>query len=227
MPQRVAGDPALVKLWVQTITGQEQDAGKAGAVLDAAAWRERRSRVIDSPLGADLEPGAGAASDWHDEMAAAFEVSGAPEAALWHLDRLLAVRPKDWSLHARRAGVWHRSSRSAEARQAHDALGHCQARLGRFTEASDHFTRAVALAPDHIGYQLSHLLTRLVSATEEPIHECTSRLAASPRLFLWPNSATGGRDRRGATPGRWRARRSIAPSAFGRWIEMGHSRPSM
>jgi tetratricopeptide (TPR) repeat protein len=190
-------------LWVQTITGQEQDAGKSGAVLDAAAWRARRARVMDSPLGADLEPVAGAVFDWHDEMAGAFEVSGVPEAALWHLERLLAVRPRDWSLHARRAGVLHRSSRDAEAwkeldrarelggieslrgwcagraqnlevqyrheaalwfhkwlvsadpknPQAHDAIGHCQARLGRFVEASDHFTRAVALAPDHIGYE--------------------------------------------------------------------------
>ena len=120
MPQPVAGDAALVKLWVQTITGEERDAGEAGSVLDAAAWRERRARVMDSPLGADLEPGAGAVRDWHDEMAGAFEVSGVPQAALWHLDRLLAVRPEDWSLHARRAGVLHRSSRDAEARKELD-----------------------------------------------------------------------------------------------------------
>ena len=211
MPQPVAGDPALVKLWVQTITGEQQDAGKAVSVLDAAAWRERRARVMDSPLAADLEPGAGAVLDWHDGMAGAFEVSGPPEAALSHLDWLSAARPTDWSLHARRAGVLHRSSRDAEARkeldrarelgglesvrgwcaeraenlerlhrheaslwflewivaadpknpQSHDAIGHCKVRLGRFTEASDHFTRAVALAPDRIGYQRDLAMARL------------------------------------------------------------------
>jgi WD40 repeat protein/tetratricopeptide (TPR) repeat protein len=236
MPQPVAGDPALVKLWVQTITGQQQE-GKALSVLDAAAWRERRARVMDSPLAADLEPGADAVFDWHDAMAGAFEISGVPGAALWHLDGLSAVRPTDWSLHARRAGVLHRSARDAEARkeldrardlgglesvrgwcaeraqnlerlhphrhqaalwfheesaqevledplqthrhqaalwfhewivaadpknpQAHDAIGQCKARLGRFAEASEHFTRAVALAPDRIDYLRNLALARL------------------------------------------------------------------
>ena len=62
MTQPVAGNAALVKLWVQTITGEQQDAGKASSVLDAAAWRERCARVMDSPLAADLEPGAGRSS---------------------------------------------------------------------------------------------------------------------------------------------------------------------
>ena len=199
-------------MWVQTITGEQQDAGKAISVLDAAAWRERRARVMDSPLAADLEPGAGAVLDWHDGMAGAFEVTGLPEAALSHLDWLSAARPTDWSLHARRAGVLHRGSRDIEARteldrarrierarirarlvrracgkpgapapargialvsasgfvaadpknpQSHDAIGHCKARLGRFTEASNHFTRAVALAPDRIGYQRDLAMARL------------------------------------------------------------------
>ena len=211
MPQPVAGDAALVKLWVQTITGQEQDAGKAVSVLNADAWRERHARVMDSPLSADLEPGANAIFDWHDAMAGAFEVSGPPEAALSHLDWLSAALPRDWSLHARRAGVLHCGSRDAEARkeldrarelgglpsvrgwcagraenlervhrheaslwfldwivaadpknpQSHDAIGHCKARLGRFTEASNHFRRAMALAPDRIGYQLNLAMARL------------------------------------------------------------------
>jgi WD40 repeat protein/tetratricopeptide (TPR) repeat protein len=211
MPQPVAGDHALVKLWVQAITGQEQDAGKAVKVLDDTAWRERRAWVMDSPLGANLEPGAGAVFDWHDAMAGAFEISGVLEAALWHLDRLLALRPTDWSLHARRAGVLHRDSRDAEARkqldrarelgglesvrgwcaeraenldrlhrheealwfhewivtadpknpESHDAIGQCKARLGRYAEASEHFTRAVTLAPDRIGYQRDLAMARL------------------------------------------------------------------
>src|SRR5262249_10331062 len=118
VPRPVVGDPTLVKLWVQTITGEEQDAGKGVSVLDAAAWRERRAKVMGSSLGANLEPGADAVCDWHDAMAGAFEVSGLPQAALWHLDGMLALRPKDWSFHARRAAVLHRASRDAEASQA-------------------------------------------------------------------------------------------------------------
>jgi hypothetical protein len=48
--------------------------------------------VIDSPLRADLEPAADAVLDWHNTMAGAFEVSGVREAALWHLESLLAAR---------------------------------------------------------------------------------------------------------------------------------------
>jgi WD40 repeat protein/tetratricopeptide (TPR) repeat protein len=226
VPQPVAGDPALVRLWVQVITGEQQDAGKAGAALDAAAWRERRARVTDSPLRADLEPGAAAVCDWHDAMAGAFEVSGAPEAALWHLDCLLAVRRTDWSLHARRAGVLRRCSRDAEAwkeldrarefggrervrgwcaeraqnlerldqheaslwfhgwmvaadpknAQSHDALGQCKARLGRFAEASEHFTRAVKLAPDRIGYQRDLAMARLALGDRAGYKQACARL---------------------------------------------------
>ena len=36
-------------------------------------------------------------------------------AALWYLDRLLAARPKDWSLHLDRAAVYHKLGREADS----------------------------------------------------------------------------------------------------------------
>ena len=39
--------------------------------------------------------------------------------------------------------------------------GHCKARLGRFAEAAQHFTQAVTLAPDRIGYQRDLAMARL------------------------------------------------------------------
>jgi tetratricopeptide (TPR) repeat protein len=235
MPQPVTGDPALIKLWVQAITGQEQDAGKAVSVLDAAVWRERRARVMGTPLAAHLDGGKEDILAWHDATVGAHEIMGQVEPAMWHLERLLAARPQDWSLHARRAGLLHRGKHDAEAlkeldlarelgglasvrawcaaraegfelmRQTkealwhsgltayrplsqtermrqieealwlrewiatadpndaavHNDLGHCKARLGHFAEASDHFTRAVKLAPDRIGYQRDLAMARL------------------------------------------------------------------
>jgi WD40 repeat protein/tetratricopeptide (TPR) repeat protein len=120
MPQPIAGDPDLVRLWTQTITGQELDAGKSISVLEPAAWREHRARVVASSLRPDLEAGADEVLAWHDNMAGANEISLVGEAALWHLERLLVVHPRDWSLHARRAGVLHRYSRDAEAREELD-----------------------------------------------------------------------------------------------------------
>ncbi|HZN64747.1 MAG TPA: serine/threonine-protein kinase [Tepidisphaeraceae bacterium] len=115
VPRPVTGDPALVKLWVQTITGQEKDAGKAVAVLNAPAFRERRTRVMESPLAADLDGVKDAPLAWHDGAAGAYELSGVVEPAFWHLDQLTAAAPRDWSLRARRAGVLHRLHRDAEA----------------------------------------------------------------------------------------------------------------
>ena len=73
---------------------------------------------MTSALRSDLEADAGEDLARHDSAAGANEISLAAEAALWHLDRLLAARPGDWSLHARRAGVLHRLQRDAEAIKA-------------------------------------------------------------------------------------------------------------
>jgi tetratricopeptide (TPR) repeat protein len=118
MPQPIAGDPDLVRLWTQTITGQELDAGKSVSVLEPADWRERRARVMASLLRSDLEAGADDVLAWHDNMVGANEISLVGEAALWHLDRLLAAHPGDWSLHARQAGMLHRFQRDAQALEA-------------------------------------------------------------------------------------------------------------
>src|SRR5438477_10446977 len=111
MPQPIAGNPELVRLWTQTITGRELDAGKSVSVLEPADWRERRARVMASSLRSNLEAGADEVLAWHDNMVGANEISLVGEAALWHLERLLAAHPRDWSLHARQAGVLHRYQR--------------------------------------------------------------------------------------------------------------------
>ena len=184
MPQPVAGDPALVKLWVQTITGQEQDAGKAVSVVDADAWRERHARVMHSPLAADLEPGANAIFDWHDAMAGAFEVSGIQRQRFWHLDRLLAIRPTDWSLHARRAGVFRRHSRDAEAWKELDRareLGGLVSARGWCAE------RAESLERLHRHLAALWLHEWIVAAdpknpeSHDAIGQCKARSGASPK----------------------------------------------
>jgi tetratricopeptide (TPR) repeat protein len=63
------------------------------------------------------------------------------EEALWFREWIATAAPNDAAVH--------------------NDLGHCKARLGRFAEASDHFTRAVTLAPDRIGYQRDLAMARL------------------------------------------------------------------
>jgi Flp pilus assembly protein TadD len=215
-----------VRLWTQAITGQELDAGKSVSVLAPAAWRERRARVMASSLRSDLEAGDDDVLAWHDNMAGANEISLVGEAALWHLERLLAAHPKDWSLHARQAGVLHRSGRDAQALQAlavargwgglepvrgwcaeraenlerlhqheaalwfrawivaadpknpqaRDDVGHCRARLGQFDKASEHFARAVMLAPDRIDFQRDLALARLALDDRVGFRKACARL---------------------------------------------------
>src|SRR5262249_13796895 len=74
MPQPILGHPDLVRLWTQTITGQELDAGKSISVLEPAAWRERRECVMASSLQSDLEVGTDDVLAWHDNMAGANEI---------------------------------------------------------------------------------------------------------------------------------------------------------
>jgi tetratricopeptide (TPR) repeat protein len=210
-PQPVAGDAALVKAWAQTVTGQQKDAGKAVAVLDATAFRERRTRAMDGPLAADLDGAKDFSPVWHDGAAGIHEFWGIGEPASWHLDQLIAATPREWSLHARRAGILHRLGHDAEAlaeleqaralggpepvrdwcveraanlerlhehraalwfraavaaaapqdAQVQDDLGQCKARLGLFSEAAEHFARAVALAPDRIDFERDLATARL------------------------------------------------------------------
>jgi Flp pilus assembly protein TadD len=239
MPQPIAGEAGLVRCWAQTVTGQELDAGKSVSVLAPADWRERRSRVMASELRPDVEAGAGEILAWHDGVAGANEISLVPEAALWHLERLLAARPSDWSLHARRAGVLHRFQRDAEAikalatarelggleavrgwcaeraenlerihrhgaalwfrqwiaaadpkdAQAHDDLGQCQARLGRFAEAGGHFEQAVALAPDRVSFQHHLAMARLALNDHAGFRKACDRLVQVAQAMDDPEAA--------------------------------------
>jgi WD40 repeat protein/serine/threonine protein kinase/tetratricopeptide (TPR) repeat protein len=226
VPQPVAGDPALVRSWVQTVTGQQKDAGKAVAVLDAAALRQRRRRMMESPLAADVDGANDASPAWHDGAAGVNEFTGIGEPACWHLDQLISASSEDWSPHARRAGVLHRLQHDAEAlkeleraralggvdpvrdwcdgraanlerlhqhrsalwfrawvaaaapdvARAHDDLGQCEARLGLFTEAAEHFARAVALAPDRIEFHRDLAMARLALGDRAGYRAACARL---------------------------------------------------
>jgi tetratricopeptide (TPR) repeat protein len=101
---------------------------------------------------------------WHEPMVREAEQNGNAFAAIWHLDRLIAARPEDWSLYARRAGAWSRSDQFDKAAadvvqaerlgsrdrvldfQAHYVLDCTKA--GRWTEALWHLDRLIAARPD-------------------------------------------------------------------------------
>jgi Flp pilus assembly protein TadD len=99
-------------LRIEARTGLQMNTGLAISRLGAAAWRDRLEQL------GKLDPEALRIDDdpaWHEPMIRQAEQSGNTFAALWHLDRLIAVRPDDWFLFARRARVWASSGKFASA----------------------------------------------------------------------------------------------------------------
>jgi tetratricopeptide (TPR) repeat protein len=98
-PPRDAGLDEL-RLRIEARTGLVMEAGRSIARLNTAAWRQRLEQL------ASLDPAAVRPDEdpsWHEPMVREAEQNGSAFAAIWHLDRLIAARPGDWFLYARRA----------------------------------------------------------------------------------------------------------------------------
>jgi WD40 repeat protein len=102
LPKPVADDPERMELWLQARGGVGLE-NNAIVLLDAEAWRRCRERLQERWPEADpaLHRPADEA-DWHDARARDAEEDGNTFAALWHLDRLIALRPRDWQPPARK-----------------------------------------------------------------------------------------------------------------------------
>jgi WD40 repeat protein/tetratricopeptide (TPR) repeat protein len=162
-PAPLPDDPARVAALARALAGRRLDADGQTSALAADAW------AADAAL-AGLDGLAADPADWHESMAARSERDGLDAAALWHLDRRIALRPDDWFSHARRAEVRSRlgDAAGAEADRAaaeslgprartlawldHEALA--AERQGRWDEAAPALDRLVAAGPDGIDLRL-------------------------------------------------------------------------
>jgi eukaryotic-like serine/threonine-protein kinase len=95
-------DPSFddLTLRIEARTGLTMERSLSISRLGAAAWRERleQLRRLDA---ATVQPDNDPA--WHEPMIRDAEQNANAFAAIWHLDRLIAARPDDWLLYARRA----------------------------------------------------------------------------------------------------------------------------
>jgi tetratricopeptide (TPR) repeat protein len=117
---------------------------------------------------------------WCAARAEGFERTRQNEEALWH-SGLTTYRPLSQIERRRQIeeALWFREWIALAAPNdaaAHNDLGHCKARLGHFAEASDHFTRAVALAPDCIGYQRDLAMARLAQNDRAGYRKACTRM---------------------------------------------------
>jgi serine/threonine protein kinase/WD40 repeat protein/tetratricopeptide (TPR) repeat protein len=150
-------------LRVEARTGLRMEAALSISQLDNPAWRERLERLgrLDATAARpDDDP------SWHEPMIREAEQVGNAFAAIWHLDRLIAARPDDWFLLARRARAWASSEKFEEAasdyrkaerlgsfEQVLDFQAHCVVdctEAGRWAEALWYLQRLIAARPGDV-----------------------------------------------------------------------------
>jgi WD40 repeat protein/Flp pilus assembly protein TadD len=98
-------------LRVEARTGLRMGPDLSVMRLDAAAWQERIAQA-DRLDGTQDRPAGDPA--WHLGMARDAAEQGNAYAEIWHLDRLIADRPDDWTLYDDRAGVYDKLGRKVD-----------------------------------------------------------------------------------------------------------------
>jgi Flp pilus assembly protein TadD len=96
VPEPLDGNLDDLTLRIEARTGLRMETGLALSRLNVAPWRERLERLDPNAVLPDPSPA------WHAPMIREAEQNGNSFAAIWHLDRLIAARPDDWLLYARR-----------------------------------------------------------------------------------------------------------------------------
>jgi serine/threonine protein kinase/WD40 repeat protein len=107
---------------VSLMTGQRMDDNQGLDSVPADEWQSLRERLVGDGSTALVPPRPDA--DWHDAVAADAEQDGDIYGAEWHLDRLAATRPNDWTIPARRGRVLARAGRRDEADVAYAKARH-------------------------------------------------------------------------------------------------------
>jgi hypothetical protein len=85
---------------VALMTGQRMDDNQGLDTVPIDDWRALRAKLVGDGSTALAPPRPDA--DWHDAADADAEQDGDAYGAEWHLNRLAALRPKDWTIPARR-----------------------------------------------------------------------------------------------------------------------------
>jgi serine/threonine protein kinase/WD40 repeat protein/tetratricopeptide (TPR) repeat protein len=158
-------EPDLARLTerVALLTGQRMDDNQGLDFVPVDDWRALRAKLVGEGSTALAPPRQDA--DWHDAAAADAEQDGDAYGATWHLDRLAALRPKDWAIPARRGRMLAAADRRDEADKAYSAA--CRLApspqlmsdwlraaaadheaAGRKETARRNLDRAIALTPD-------------------------------------------------------------------------------
>lgn len=177
-------------LRVEARTGLRLETGLAISRLTAAAWQERLDQLGQfdpSAAGAETDPA------WHAPMIREAEQEGNAFAASWHLDRLIAARPDDWFLYARRGRArslsdqfgkaavdFQKAERLSSRDQVLDFQAHCVldcTRAERWGAALWYLDRLIAIRPKDWSLHLNR------AAVYGKLGRETDRQAEMARVF--------------------------------------------
>ena len=146
---------------VALLTGQRMDDNQGLDSVPGDEWRALRQELAGDGSTALVPPRPDA--DWHDAVAADAEQDEDAFGAQWHLDRLAALRPQDWTIPARRGRVLAATGRRDEA-----DVAYAQARrLAPSPQVLADWLRAAAVDDDAAGQKPSALwnLERAIALT--------------------------------------------------------------
>jgi serine/threonine protein kinase/WD40 repeat protein/tetratricopeptide (TPR) repeat protein len=137
-------EPDLTRLTdrVALMTGQRMDDNQGLESVPDDEWRALRANLVGEGSTALVSPRPDA--DWHDAVAADAEQDGDAYGAEWHLNRLVALRPSDWTIPARRGRILAAAGRRDEAAAAYDQA----ARLAPSPRVLADWLRAAAAADE-------------------------------------------------------------------------------
>jgi WD40 repeat protein/Flp pilus assembly protein TadD len=146
---------------VALMTGQRMDDNQGLDSVPADEWQSLRERLVGDGSTALVPPRPDV--DWHDAVAADAEQDGDVDGAEWHLDRLAALRPKDWTIPARRGRVLAATGRKDEA----DAAYALARRLAPSPQVLSDWLRAAAADDETAGRKEAALwnLDRAIALT--------------------------------------------------------------
>lgn len=119
LPRPVADDPERMGLWIRSRGGIGLENGSV-VLLDPETWRAARDRFRGRwPEPDPALPAPDDEAGWHDARARDAEEDDNTFAALWHLNRLAALRPGDWQVPARQGLLYAASGEFALAESAY------------------------------------------------------------------------------------------------------------
>lgn len=87
--------------FARRFAGEKFDDQNERRPLEPAEWEELRRLAA----GPDMDEALIDDDVWHEAQARQSQTEGLTSAALWHLDRLIANHPDDWSFYARRSAA--------------------------------------------------------------------------------------------------------------------------